>query len=360
MRTDISFEMYKKMIDTFMPSKCMKEFLMYGERIITDEMRICELILYSPVSLKTKVDWLNRLSGICTKNSEGLYEKAYQAAHKALLLLEQSHDDNLIWIVEDCWYDYDTHEQKEVFVGACDSYESVIHFIRSERAEELEYSEDDEIGETWFRITLMQRNVETGKYEHLYRFYEVNEEICFFEDMQFYGKSISKKQNGYFKENWPFDYTNPFRSSLGFNPAKPFKPGDILEIKYGPFAPKLDVVILEIDEDYNDDVYPTVLVRKKFTESEYWDIASLQGTLPLVAYKHIDVISPLFYVEKMDALPGSKDDEILTKVSKLIKENSELGKKLWNDINADGLYCFTGEDIRNWIVRHQSVNQGKL
>lgn len=119
-------------------------------------------------------------------------------------------------------------------------------------------------------------------------------------------------------------------------------------------------MILEIDEDYNDDVYPTVLVRKKFTESEYWDIVSLQGTLPLVAFRHIDVISPLFYVEKMDDLSGSKDDIILMQVSKLIKENSELGKKLWNDINANGLYCFTGEEIKNWIGRHQSVNQGKV
>lgn len=356
MKNDISKEMYIELIDTFMPSECMKEYMKGEGSIINNERLLSELIIYSPVALQTKREWLDKLRAFCTNVSDGLFEEVYTAINEAWVELTKASENDYLWIIEDCWYDYDIHEQKEIFVGVCGSYESMIRFIKSERADEREYVDDGEVGETWFRINLMQRNVKTGKYEHLYRFYEVNEEICFFEEMQFYRKNVSKRQNGYFRENMPFDFKHALGPSISFNPLKPFKPGDILEVNYGPFAPKINVVVLESDDDWNDDSYPTVLVKREHDKDEPWDTASLQGTLPIVALQYADVISPLFFTEKKETLPPGMDNEILLQVSNLIKKDNLLGQTLWDDINEAGCDFFTGEDLRNWVSRHQSVN----
>lgn len=51
-------------------------------------------------------------------------------------------------------------------------------------------------------------------------------------------------------------------------------------------------------------------------------------------------------------MPSGKDNEILMQVSNMIKMDSDNGKKLWKDINDDGLYCYTGDDIRDWKKTH--------
>lgn len=85
----------------------MKEYMKGEGSIINNERLLSELIIYSPVALQIKREWLDKLRVLCVNASDGLFEEAYAAINEAWGELTKISDDDYLWIIEDCWYDYD-------------------------------------------------------------------------------------------------------------------------------------------------------------------------------------------------------------------------------------------------------------
>ncbi len=294
-------ELYKEILETFMPSKTMKEYL---KDVELEEWQILQLICGAPVPIRIKYDFLVLLSDYHKYFSDELRD-----TEKALNELCLSEGD--IFYLKSKWYDRDDWMEKGSGTAPCLSVEGAIESLREEcmwdESNWDEYNENCNFAEVekWVRIG--------DKFECAYTYFLIKDDICYYE-----------KEGSYIPFEKPFSRV---ADSANLNLPTPFKPGDIVITHSLPYAERKLAVVTEIMD--NRDCCSLQAISRNH-KNEYTFGAVKHGRIyggdnASIAY------SPLYHIEKFtDELPA--EDKFLGNISRYINGKEEKGRRLWEKL----------------------------
>lgn len=339
----------------------MKTYMMEECRI--NDYTLVDIICYAPISLIEKTEILAKLyqkrnikseifqSINLIKNKEfkdikkeirkiisnesdasiwRYIDNAYKTIGKALNTLKNSvYYDEYVFSLHSEWYDTDVFIEKSSSAGLFRDVGQVIKYIENEEKE-------NETGEGWYRI-----EVWTGFEDELtlvYNFYTIGKEICWFECMTPYqddlGNIYYRAETGYYNSGLRLDFYKT-----------PYKSGELVRIDCRPFGPMFNAMILEED-------YSTILFKFPYTNE--WSITSLKSGR---FFKDADCkvfwtpLSAIYRVRYVD------NDEELDEFSKMILDNSILGKEIYEKWDQIGDEFKTSEGvkilIKNILIERQ-------
>ena len=144
----------------------------------------------------------------------------------------------------------------------------------------------------------------------------------------FYSYTFVGNEIHYFKRigNLPRDSFRGYKSSLDLDLPIPFKPGDIVTLNSLPFRPVKQAVLLEVDNRDCCGVQILYPRKNKITGNTVWETGALKHGDGWEGY--FPMLSSLYRLSKYE---GELSDEecILKDVQKLIYQNEENGRKLW-------------------------------
>lgn len=200
-------EKYNIILDTFMPSEQMREYL---KTVELSEYEIDDLICGAPASLETKAKFA--------------FGESKTDIDRALHELNNVKKDELLYLTR-AWYDFDVYGEKQSPEKPFANRENLVSYLRAE-AEECEgYDEYSwEIVEKW--------KLDGGEYRQLYTYYFIFDEVIFFHEE---GEKDFKYSYGSRDLNLPVPYEN----------------GDALIVDCTPFAPPITVTVTEKINNYD-------------------------------------------------------------------------------------------------------------
>lgn len=205
---------YQKILDTFIPSTEMRDYL--ATRELSDR-KIADIILGAPVPLKTKLQYAIGED----------YEELKQAIDELNL------NSNELFYLIDNWYDEDIYDENSYGNAPFSSLEKVIKHIREEIDECGE-----ELGRFWYTLEKWVLD-ENGNYICTYRYILIEDKVCFFKRNEILINVLTCSN----------DYR--FFRSTDLNLPVPFKAGDIVNIDCRPFAPVQQVKITETGDNHD-------------------------------------------------------------------------------------------------------------
>lgn len=288
---------YKTFLETFIPSREMREYLLgvgLGDRTKA------EIVKYALVPLEIKLAWL-----------EG---EDRQAVQNAIIELYSVRQGEFFCLIDE-WYDPEIFNQKDSFACPVPSLEKAIEYIRQEDKETGDIRSDkDPINECiWYTLEKWRHVIGEG-YQRIYTYYVVDRQVVYFarEDQR---------------------YRMPSRSRH-LNLPVPFNPGDILTVDCRPFAPPVHAVLLEKGDNV-DCCCLQILYRDIYTGK--WTTCALKHGLMLEAVEdggYQPFSSPLYRLERFEG-PLPKNESHMSRVSKFIDGDDGKGRALWQKLNLN-------------------------
>ena len=332
--TELTQQEYDELMQLFMPSREMREYLLKDK---PNRYQVMDIIIGAPVSLETKAGFFQKLmcrddlfhaalDEITTAFSESDNETeekiehlkwhseySFTAHYKALRLALDALrlKPGEILLLNEAWYDEDFSDENESR-GSVPllSLDAALRYIRDEMKEE-EWNDETEC---WTKLEKWVPG-ENGEMEHLYTYYLIRDEIVFFEKM----KLIPD-------EHW-FWCAQERKYSSGnrdLNIPIPYQPGDIVKANCLPFAPVKHVLLLEVG---NDCCGVSALYRRKDGK---WETGALKHGHFMESY--VPMISPLYRISSYEGcLPP--EEQILQKISEHINGDPEKGRQLWESFH---------------------------
>ena len=281
------------------------------ERYLIDykpnDFEMLDIILGAPIPLTEKRKLLELLNTPDSKAYDDVseYIREFDDASAELEL-----KDGEIFTLSECWYDDDILDENKSFAEPFLSFQAAVEYIEKMIEEETAVMEDGEEYECWTEIRKWIP-VGEGKMKDVYIYTFVGNEIHYF-------RRIGDP---------PRDGFNGYVSSLELNLPIPFKPGDIVTLNTLPFRRVKHAVIIEVLNDY-DCCGTTIMYQRKYGADRKlkWETGAL---------KHGDgwerffpMLSSLYRLSKYEGeLFG--EEQLLKDVQKLVYQNEENGKKLW-------------------------------
>lgn len=271
-----------------------------------NDYEMIEIILGAPLKLTEKRKLLELLN---TQDSEE-YDDVTECIREfddALAALEQKKGE--IFTLSECWYDDDILDENKSFAEPFLSFQAAAEYIKKLIEEETEDIDDIDEYVCWTELTKWIP-VGDGKMKEVYSYTFVGNEIYYFKRL---GETRRDRFEGY-------------KSGLDLNLPIPFKPGDIVTLNCLPFRPVKHAVLLEVEN--RDCCGVQMLYRLKEEKNG-------KSSLETGALKHghgwerfFPMLSSLYRLSKYE---GEVSDEecILKDVQKLIYQNEENGRKLW-------------------------------
>ncbi len=294
-------ELYKEILETFMPSKTMKEYL---KDVELEEWQILQLICGAPVSLGHKLAHLYHL-----QEYHEWFAQEYRDTKAALQELE--HTESAILYLKEKWYDTDDWMEKGSGIGPFTSEGYVVSYLYENELTDLESWKSYTENGCWSEVEKWVRNGE--EFEHTYTYFLLWDNVCYYE-----------KEGPYIPFEKPFSRV---ADSMNLNLPTPFKPGDIVITDSLPFAPQKLAVITEIMD--NRDCCSLQAISRNH-KNEYTFGAVKHGRIyggdnASIAY------SPLYHIEKFTGeLPA--EDQFLSNISRYINGKEEKGRRLWEKL----------------------------
>ena len=271
-----------------------------------NDYEMIEIILGAPLPLTEKRKLLELLN---TQDSEE-YDDVAECIREfddALAALELK--DGEIFTLSECWYDDDILDEKKAFAEPFLSFQAAAEYIKKMIEEETEGIDDIDEYVCWTEITKWIP-VGEGKMKDVYSYTLVGNKIHYFKRL---GETRRDRFEGY-------------KSGLDLNLPIPFKPGDIVTLNCLPFRPVKHAVLLEVDN--RDCCGVQMLYRLKEEKNG-------KSSLETGALKHghgwerfFPMLSSLYRLSKYEG-ELSGEEQLLKDVQKLVYQNEENGKKLW-------------------------------
>ena len=347
--------LYNELLDVFMPSEDMRRFL--KTQSLSDD-RLRWMMLGSTASLYIKREWIKKLSEYETDPDVDLcmeppYEKWRIDCHysevadeidKAIGNLENVRCGEVL-VLEDCWYDYDIHEEKSVlegvFVDAVDVKEHIRKMIREEQ-------EDDDPDEQYEELPLWRRltkwDIEGDRL--LYTYYYLQDEVIWFvdEERNEVGVSKSDKAAYHYRFSWDGICPDPFFGSEYLVLPIPYAPGDIIEINTYPFGPKQNAIIYEICDGGRIVEIITRDYRGRW----------VTGGLFRARYgrycEQTEHTSPLYRIRKAEVI-DLEEQRVFRRIAEFINGDNDRGERLYTAFfhDPDIEEGFTADDLLDFI-----------
>ena len=314
---------YGNIIDQFMPSEDMRDYLKNDELGMMD---LVWLICGAPAPVWKKINALKEVRNESMLAADDYVkdtcDEAINDMSEAMSLIDNKEDD-IIFTLEDCWYDEDIEEHKRDLAGVFLDYDSAVEYeIREER-------DEGDFGNSWWELKIWKDEGEQD-FDQKYTYYCKNDEIWWFQ-----------------KEGWPMQKLRgsvfPYLDSAHLCLSVQYKPGDILDINTWPFGPSQPAVLTS---DLGWDML-CILIRNV---DGYWQYGNIRsGILGRSIYQE-DWISPFYNIRKWK--DQSHDDmKVLSAVSEWIGGDKERGAAFDNKLidKANNKSEFTSEEILNMI-----------
>lgn len=279
--------MYKKIIDNYIKSNEMKEYL---SNTNLNNYTIMNIVCSSPVPITEKIIGLNDLKQLAiSSNNMELLGWVYDAIweyEKAMDLLSLEG----VFTIESFSYDIDDHEVLGKLYNVASSFEEINELIREAMVYSYKESYD------WFYLKKWIKDSD-GKFKNTSRYIIVNNVIYY----------IGLNIRDYNHIPW-------FNHSSSINVPTPFLPGDIVSVDLFPFIPKFPLLLISIG---NIDSCSLIGMSRDNHGLWYIDTIYHNNIGPDTSY----MVSPIFTIETYhDELPD-EDKECLVKFSKYIKNN---------------------------------------
>lgn len=271
-----------------------------------NDYEMIEIILGAPLPLTEKRKLLDLLN---TPDSDEYADVSdcIREFDDALAALELKNGE--IFTLSEYWYDDDILDENRSFAEPFLSFQAAAEYIKKLIEEETEDIDDIDEYVCWTELTKWIP-VCDGKMKEVYSYTFVGNEIYYFKRL---GETRRDRFEGY-------------KSGLDLNLPIPFKPGDIVTLNCLPFRPVKHAVLLEVEN--RDCCGVQMLYRLKEEKNG-------KSSLETGALKHghgwerfFPMLSSLYRLSKYE---GEVSDEecILKDVQKLIYQNEENGRKLW-------------------------------
>ena len=338
-QTELSAQEYADVLETFLPSKEMREYLSDME---LDTYQIIDMILGAPVPLQVKAEYCHRLSArddlfhhVLDRCGEpdNDFEAEWELEHEEILSFSkhareiQTALDELtlkpgeVLLLNEAWYDEDDRDKNESR-GSVPflSLDTALRYIRDEMKEE----DWDEETACWTKLEKWAPG-ENGELEFRYAYYLIRDEVVFFR------KKVRQSMNAWMRYQETYCYSD---SSRDLNLPIPYRPGDIVEINCLPFAPVKHVLLLEVGNGCCEVscLYPA--------KGGTWETGALKHGDFMGAYE--PMLSPLYRIASYDKyLPP--DERPLKFVQAYIGSDPEKGAQLWDAIYQHDRALRTGE-----------------
>ncbi len=326
-----------------------KEMLDYTiDNGIPTEQVMMELVCQAPISLKKKHELLDgllkrnnisyemfvKVAGAIragegferveemVSDSFGVFGDSLYDAIREISMAENGLKYCTYYLFDE-WYDTDVFIERSNPCGMFGTIKQVMEYIRKwkEKLREIIGKEDDS-GLGWYRIEAWNMDA-WDKYEHTYNYYVYNDEICWFHRIK---TDRDKDDPKYYQVVGPF-----FGGNFQLDIPTPFKAGDIVEIDCRPFGPPFRALVVE-GRDQHNFCFPKILFKVPFTDK--WKIAILKNMLfyrdaDCESYTYRPKFSPLYRMRSISEDELTRDDEMLSKISKWIGRDENRGAGFW-------------------------------
>ena len=294
---------YEQIISACGFSEEMERYLIGDE---PNDFQMIGIIFGAPLPLTEKRKLLELLNTPDSKVFD-IVSECIREFDNALAALELKNGE--IFTLSEYWYDDDILDENRSFAEPFLSFQAAAEYIKKLIEEETEDMEDDEEYVCWTEITKWIP-VGEGKMKDAYSYTFVGNEIHYFKRL---GETRRDRFEGY-------------KSSLDLDLPIPFQPGDIVTLNSLPFRPVKQAVLLEVDNRDCCGVQILYPRKNKITGDTVWETGALkhghgwEGFFPM--------LSSLYRLSKYEG-KLSGEERLLKDVQKLIYQNEENGKKLW-------------------------------
>ena len=299
-RPTMDKETYFRLLDTFLPSEEMREYL--KEKPILPDSTILDLIIGAPVPLSEKVKW-----------AWGNFKKE---AEKALAELTLRPGE--ILTLTDAWYDEEIRDEKLWFNAPFLSWEKVMEHIHGEMAE---------YGDDWYDCQwyVLEKWIptEAGELEQSYTYWIIGDQIIFFyeEDDEFL-----------------MIRTDP-------NLPVPFHAGDILTIDCRPFAPVKRALLIERGDNCDCCCLQGLCLDEK---TGRWRTGAVKHW-SLFGHFLDPMYTPVYRLSRFEGeLPP--EEKPLLAVQRAMNGDEEKGRRLWNMIHR-----FSDRELTDEVLRRMAL-----
>ena len=272
-----------------------------------NDYEMIEIILGAPLPLTEKRKLLELLDTPDSKVFD-IVSECIREFDNALAELELK--DGEIFTLSECWYDDDILDENMSFAEPFLSFQAAAEYIKNLIEDETEDLEDGEEYVCWTEITKWIP-VGEGKMKDAYSYTFVGNEIHYFKRL---GETRRDRFEGY-------------KSSLYLNLSIPFKPGDIVTLNCLPFRPVKHAVLLEVDNRDCCGVQMLYCLKEEKSGKTTWETGALKHGHGWDGF-FILMLSSLYRLSKYEG-ELSGEERLLKDVQKLIYQNEENGKKLW-------------------------------
>lgn len=327
----IDDEDWQSLLDVFMPSAQMREYLKTQK---LPKFRAIELICGSPVSIGEKLRWLEKLAEkeaapvkkieVVSEELElpnfggsfSLCSELYRNAVRELKL-----QPGELFLLRDKYYDDETFDDEERDCNPFLSLKKVMEYIRSDPYDYGSHRDENEPPPTcWYELEKWCPD-DSGNLILRYTYY-------------FIGKQIA-----YFHETDSDDFDLTCYSAMSVNLPVPVQPGDLVTIDCTPYRPAKLGIILETGDNHDCCSLQALTGRE---DGGWCSGAVKHASLFAEQVWHLSPLYRLETVENTD-MPAH---ELLLAARNYIDGDNDKGEKL-----HDYLYCncrtddFTDEEL---------------
>jgi hypothetical protein len=298
----ISKRYYPKLIEEFMPSEEMKEYLKNVELIY---WQIVQLVYLSPTTIAKKKNALKCLLRIAEQENDDALLSECQLYLRNIADSERERTGEGVFTVKMGRY---CHEEKDSvidFETVCTTYDAAISVI-VELYRIDEYTADDPV---WYEITKWNK-AEDGKMSEACSYIIVRGELWYI-DMD----------DGYYDEY--LDSVHLYYEMENLNVPVPFLPGDILEIDGYPFGPVQHILITDIGDNCDCCCVQALSIN----EEGKWTCGAVKHGM--VGYRYFPKLSPL-YNAKIYEGSFDGDEALLSKLRDYLSEDRSKAKRIYD------------------------------
>lgn len=295
---------YEQIISACSFSEEMERYLIGCKH---NDYEMIEIILGAPLPLTEKRNLLELLDTPDSMVFDDVSD-CIREFDDALAALELK--DGEIFTLSECWYDDDILDEKKAFAEPFLSFQAAAEYIKKMIEEETEDIDDIDEYVCWTEITKWIP-VGEGKMKDVYSYTFVGNEIHYFKRL---GETRRDRFEGY-------------KSGLDLNLPIPFKPGDIVTLNSLPFRPVKHAVLLEVDNRDCCGVQMLYFLKEEKNGKTTWETGALKHGHGWDGF-FILMLSSLYRLSKYEG-ELSGEERLLKDVQKLIYQNEENGKKLW-------------------------------
>ena len=263
-RTMTQISDYTELLDEFMPSREMAEFLKKPGISISN---IADIIYSSPCPLDKKLTGLKKLSIILEESLETILkakcDELIGNIESALALI----DSEGVFTIESAKFVAENGENSNSFEGVYATWNHVLEYV----GEDLKNNEINDDRLYWHEVTKWINNG-NGRYIEGCSYILVRGKLWFI------CSDNNDERYGY----------NHFYTDVNLNLPVPFKAGDIVECDGYPFTPKAKLLILDV----GDNLDCCCLRAIHLGESGRWDVGAVKHGI--IGYDQYPQLSPLY------------------------------------------------------------------